>query len=90
MICAQLYGFKYSYLTLIISDRSIFPIDETLLGTPTPGQSGPGSNGIEKVTLYVQELEPHHSMKFSAISGTHIGGRQTLVRVLTTNEEMTK
>ena len=31
-----------------MSNSSIWPIDRTLLGATTPGQSGPGSNGNER------------------------------------------
>ena len=43
-----------NYLKVIpnIWNRSIWPIDETLTGITTPGQSGPGSNGKEAMTLY--------------------------------------
>ena len=44
-----MYGFKYSYLTLIILKKTR-PIDETLTDkTTTPGQSGPEGNGNEGV-----------------------------------------
>ena len=32
-----------------MSNSSIWPIDKTLSGTTTPGQSGPGSDGNEEV-----------------------------------------
>ena len=34
---------------------SIWPIDKTLSGAPTPGQSEPGSNGNEGV-LYIPNI----------------------------------
>ena len=39
-VCPQLKDFKYSKRL----NSSICLIDRTLTGTPTPGQSGPGSN----------------------------------------------
>ena len=58
-ICTQLKGFKYCFSTLIILfnithpikclNSSSWPIDETLTGTTTPGQSGPKSNSNEEV-----------------------------------------
>ena len=42
----------------------IWPVDETLIGTTTQGQSGPGSNGYEGV-LHIPKsprLEPYHQM----------------------------
>ena len=47
------------------SNISILPIDETLLGTTTLRQSGPGNNGNEG------GLDPHHQMQLSVISRTH-------------------
>ena len=37
-------------------------MDEPLIGTTTPFQSGPGSNGYESVlhALQISELEPYH------------------------------
>ena len=35
-------------------NRSIIPIDRILTGTTTYGQSGPGSNGNEKILLTPQ------------------------------------
>ena len=37
-----------------MSNNSILPIDRNLSGTTTPDQSGPGSNGNEKV-LYISQ-----------------------------------
>ena len=34
--------------------NSIWPIDRTLSGVTTPGQRGPGSNGIERVLCILQ------------------------------------
>ena len=47
----------------------IDPLDGTLIGTTTLGQSGPESNGNEGVH-YIHltlELEPHHQMQFNII-----------------------
>ena len=38
-----------------MSNSSIWPIDRILLGAITPGQSGPGSNGNERV-LYIPQI----------------------------------
>ena len=43
-----------------MSNSSIWPIDRTLSGATTPGQSGPGSNGNEGVL---------HIPKISSITG---------------------
>ena len=40
--------------TCHMSNSSILPIDRTLSGAITPGQSGPGSNGNEGV-LYISK-----------------------------------
>ena len=40
-----LHSVKYSKLL----NSSIWPIDGTLIGTTTPGQSGPGSHGNKRV-----------------------------------------
>ena len=37
-----------------MSNSSIWPIDRTLIGATTPGQSGPGNDGNEGV-LYIFE-----------------------------------
>ena len=44
MICAKLYGFKYSYLILIIFQQIYFSVDGTQTGTTTPGVSERGNN----------------------------------------------
>ena len=41
----------------IISKRVIWPVDGTLIGTTTPCQSGPESNGNEVVTPHFIELQ---------------------------------
>ena len=40
-------------------NKSIWPIDETLTGTTTPGQGGPGSNGNKEVlhTPQISKIE---------------------------------
>ena len=47
----------------------IWPIDETLTGTRTPGQSWPGCNGKKKYLIFLKTpgLEPHHQVQFSVI-----------------------
>ena len=59
-VCTQLNSFKFSeWLNL-----SIWPIDNTLTGTTTPGQSGPGSYDNKKV-LHIpqtQELDLTHQI----------------------------
>ena len=52
---------------------SIWPIDRTLSGATTPGQSGPGSDGNEGVLCIPQRL-------FSVLSRTLIGGVLPLCR----------
>ena len=44
-VCIQFNGFKYSKWL----NSSIWPIDGTVTGTTTLGQSGPGSNSNEGV-----------------------------------------
>ena len=39
-----------------MSNSSIWPIDRTLSGATTPGQSGPGSNGNEEVLRIPQSF----------------------------------
>ena len=45
---------------------SVRPIDRTLSGATTQGQTGPGSDGNEGVTLYSPKAvvlpEPHHQI----------------------------
>ena len=41
--------FQTIQFSMIILFSSIWPIDRTLSGATTPGQSGPGSNGNEEV-----------------------------------------
>ena len=53
-----------------MSNCSVWPIDRTLSGAITPGQSGPGSDGDGEVAL----LEPHYQMQFSDISQTLVEG----------------
>ena len=47
-----------------MSNSSIWLIDKTLSGATTPGQSGRGSNGNERVhhTPQATWLEPHHQI----------------------------
>ena len=49
-VCTQLNGFKYSKWLSI----SIWPINGTLTGTITQGQSGPGNNGNESILCIFQ------------------------------------
>ena len=44
-------------------NRSIWPLDRTLTGTPTPNLSGPGSNDNEEVTPRAPKLELEFSAK---------------------------
>ena len=47
-----LNGFKSLMIIIILNEQSnssIWHIDETIASTTTPGQSGPGSNGNERV-----------------------------------------
>ena len=52
---------------IFIEYKSIWPIDETLTDTTTPGQSRSGSNGNEGVLHRSLELEPYYQMPFSVI-----------------------
>ena len=57
----QTSQFCISCLFVDMSNHSIWPIDRTLLGATTPGQSGPGSNGNKGVLRIPQS---------SSITGT--------------------
>ena len=61
-----------------MSNSSIGPIDRTLSGATTLGQSGPGSNGNEEV-FHIPEavalLEPQHQMVLCHIQDTLREGR---------------
>ena len=51
--------------TVYKSNSSIWSIDRTLSGATTPNQSGPGSDGKEKVLRIPKApapLEPHHQI----------------------------
>ena len=51
-----------------MSNISIFPIDRTLSGTTTPGQSGPGINFIERILHIPQISEAEASPSNGLIS----------------------
>ena len=56
---------------------SIWPLDMTLSGATTPGQSGPGSNGNERHSVFSKAsalLEPHHQIFKCYILYTRWGG----------------
>ena len=57
LFCLQLNRFKYCYISVICLHTvcSIWPIDWTLSGATTLGQSGPGSNGNERV-LHIPQI----------------------------------
>ena len=63
-ICTQLSGFKNRFKYSKWLNSSIWPIDGSLTGTTTLGQSGPGSNGNEGVLHIPQtpRLELHYLM----------------------------
>ena len=51
--------------SISIHFSSIYPIDRALSGSTIPGQSGPGSNGIEGRSTFPKApalLEPHHQI----------------------------
>ena len=56
--------------------RSVQPIDHTLTGTITPGQSGPGSNGDLGVFFYDLQIFRigAYQMQFSVVSRTPFFG----------------
>ena len=62
--CIKLYGFKYSYLILII-------FKEIYL---THKWSEPGSNDNKMRTLHLSELKPHHQTQFCVVTMTLILG----------------
>ena len=45
-----------------MSNSSFLPIDRTLLGATTPGQSGSGNDGNEGVLYIPALLESHHQI----------------------------
>ena len=60
-----------------MSDSSIWPIDRTLSGAISPGQSEPGSDGNEEVLHFPQSLLPIHAITEASsdcLSKTLIGG----------------
>ena len=72
LIIICLYTFMVSSIQLNTNnfqmDVYLFdPWDETLTGTTTLGQSGPGSNDSERIFHISKppELESHHQMQFS-------------------------
>ena len=50
----QYNSYNLTSLICSLTDSSIWPIDMTLSGTTTPGQSGPESNGNEGVLHFLQ------------------------------------
>ena len=59
-----------------MANSSIWPIDRTLSGVTTPGQSGPGSDGNEGVLCNPKKLKDYWSITirlFSIITRTLIG-----------------
>ena len=61
---------KLSFPPLRHSQIYLTLIDETLTSTTTLNQSGPGSNGNERVVHTPTDLEPHHQILFSVQSKT--------------------
>ena len=66
-VCTQSNGFNYCYVILRIQfniSHMVTQFYETLTGTTTAGQSGPGSNGNKEVlhVLKTPKLGPHHQM----------------------------
>ena len=57
-----------------MSNNSIQPIDRTLLGAITLGQSGPGSNGNEEVVSITQSSSITGTSPFNVKSKTLIEG----------------
>ena len=55
-------------------NRSIWPINWTLTGTTTMGQSGLGCNGNKGYSTFAKppKLEPRQQMQFSVIFSTEI------------------
>ena len=70
IICTLLHTIKFSFPMLINLTIFIEPINRYLTGATTPDQSGPGSNGNGRVSLYSTELKPHHPMQFHVIPRT--------------------
>ena len=59
-----------------MSNSTIWPIDKTLSGTTTPGQSGPGSDWQWRSTQHSPKLQHYWSLiirLFSVISGHSLG-----------------
>ena len=69
--CYCLFAFfSRSYrIRIILLNRSIWPIDGTLTGTTTSGQSGPGGNGNERISPPSPNLQNWSlSIRYSLIS----------------------
>ena len=60
----HLHAVKCFQILLYHTNSSIWPIDGTLTGTMTLGQSEPGSNSNERVLQFSKapELEPQYQM----------------------------
>ena len=70
VVFKRFFFYQPSLLNMnIFLNRSILPIDGTLTGITTPGQSGPGNNGNEGILLTDRalEVEFHYQMQFSVI-----------------------
>ena len=62
--CSRSHQIQINYF-----NRSFWPIDESLIGTTTVGQSRSGSNGNNEVFTFSRspEMKPHHQMQFRVI-----------------------
>ena len=60
-------------------NSSILPIYETLTGTTTPGQSGPGSNGNEGILSIPQSSNTEASLSYDLVlyPGHSLGGESS-------------
>ena len=69
----------YSYLILIIFERFIWPIDGTLTGIFTEGQSGPGNEGGFHSPLIFRTGTS--MMKFNILSKTPLWGNVMINKI---------
>ena len=74
------FGYKWFLI------RSIWPIDGTLTGTTTPGQSVPVRNGGVHHTPQFPKIDPHQQMQFSVICRTGFFGREPYPSAVNTVE----
>ena len=78
----QTIQFNASNLFAQFKCQTVWPIDRTLLGATTPGQSGPGSDDNEAYSAFPKApaLLESHQQTFSVIPGYSLEGVLPLCR----------